>query len=203
MYVSVRIDLILSDLGVLFVLGATKIDFFILMTTSLIIGNIFSLLSAICIAISVIKKNKQDLIWWQLIDIVFCLLSNIALYAYAALATNTVALVRNFLAYQKKLTSKLTLILLVLCVVSGLFANNRGLIGLCPIVASASYTFFMFTTKDEQQMRWALVSNLILWLIHDFYVQAYPSAITEVVLCVWTLIQIIRYSKRMRMTKNS
>lgn len=165
------------------------------MQTWLIVGNIFSLLSAICIAVSVIKKNKNDLIWWQIIDVIFCILSNIALYAYAALTTNSVALIRNILAYKNKLSKNLTLILMVLCIVAGLWANNRGIIGLFPIIASASYTVFMFTTKDEQQMRWALVSNLVLWLVHDIYVQAYPSAVTDLVLSIWTAIQIFKNRK--------
>ena len=141
------------------------------MQTYLILGNVFSLLSAICIAISVLKKNKNDLILWQVIDVIFCILSNIALYTYSAMTTNSIALIRNILAYKNKLTKKITWILFILCIVVGLYANNRGLIGLFPIVASASYTIFMFTTKDEQQMRWALVSNLILWFVHDIYIR--------------------------------
>lgn len=163
--------------------------------TYLIIGNIFSFLSALCIAVSVIKKSKNDLIWWQILDIVFCILSNIALYTYAALTTNSISLIRNILAYKNKLTKNLTFILLILCIIVGLWANNRGFIGLFPITASASYTIFMYTTKNEQQMRWALVSNLLLWLVHDIYVQAYPSAITDIVLSIWTLMQIIRNRK--------
>lgn len=162
------------------------------MQVYLITGNVFSLLSAICIAISVIKKNKNDLIWWQILDVLFCILSNIALYTYAALTTNSIALIRNFLAYKNKLTPKWTFMLFVLCIIVGLWANNRGVIGLFPIIASASYTVFMYITKDEQQMRWALISNLLLWFVHDIYVQAYPSAITDIVLSAWTAMQIFR-----------
>ncbi|MBO7556544.1 MAG: YgjV family protein [Alphaproteobacteria bacterium] len=165
------------------------------MQTYLILGNLFSLLSAICIAISVLKKNKNDLIWWQVIDVIFCILSNIALYTYSALTTNSVSLIRNILAYKGKLTKNLTWILLILCIVAGLYANNRGIIGLLPIIASVSYTIFMYTTKNEQQMRWALVLNLILWFIHDIYVQAYPSALTDTVLSMWTSIQIFKNRK--------
>ena len=162
------------------------------MQSYLIIGNTLSLLSAICIAISVIKKNKNDLIWWQILDVIFCILSNIALSTYAALTTNSVALVRNVLAYKNKLTPNRTFILFVLCIIAGLWANNRGIIGMCPIIASTSYTIFMYVTQNEQQMRWALISNLLLWFIHDLYVQAYPSALTDIALSIWTLIQIYK-----------
>lgn len=165
------------------------------MQTNLIIGNIFSLLASIFIAVSVIKKNKSDLIWWQILDEVFCILSCGVLYAYAAVTTNAISLVRNILAYQNKLTQKLTWILCALCIFVGLWANNRGIIGLFPIIASASYTIFMFTTKNAQQMRWALAFNLILWFIHDAYIQAYPSALTDIVLSLWTCLQIYQNRK--------
>ena len=34
------------------------------MSAYLILGNIFSLLSAICLAVSVIKKSKKDFMYW-------------------------------------------------------------------------------------------------------------------------------------------
>ncbi len=162
------------------------------MQTYLVIGNIFSLISSVCIAISVFKKNKTDLIWWQILDEIFCILSTIALFAYAAVMTNTISLVRNILAYKNQLTQKLTWILCALCIIAGLWVNNRGIIGLFPIVASAEYTIFMFTTKNAQQMRWALVINLILWFVHDLYIQAYPSALTDIALSLWTCMQIYK-----------
>ena len=63
----------------------------------------------------------------------------------------------------------------------------------------------MYITKNEQQMRWALILNQILWLIHDAYIQAYPAALTDVIISVWTLIQAIKYIKRQknRVGKNS
>ncbi len=160
------------------------------MPAYLIIGNIFSLLSAICIAVSVIKKNKKDFMYWQIGDPLFGIAACIALSAYAALVISVFCLIRNILSYKGKLTKNITYILLIINVAIGLYVNNLGIIGLFPIIASASYTIFMYTTKNEQQMRWALVSNLLLWFIHNFYVQAYPSAVACVVLTGWTFVQI-------------
>ena len=65
------------------------------MTNSLIIGNIFALLSVVFVFVSVVKKKKTDLIGWQVVNISFCIFSNIALFAYSALSTNCIALIRN------------------------------------------------------------------------------------------------------------
>ena len=162
------------------------------MALHLIIGNIFSFLYALCIAVSVVKKNKKDLVAWQVVDVVFSILSNIALYAYAALATNSVALIRNILVYKGKLSKTITVLLVVLCVVIGIAVNNHGLIGWLPIVASSGYTICLYATKSDQQIRWALVPNLMMWFVHDIYVQAYPAAFINLILSTWTAIQICK-----------
>ena len=165
------------------------------MELNVIIGNIFSFLYALCIAISVIKKNKTDLMFWQVLDIIFSALSNIALCTYSALASNAVGIVRNYLTYKNKLTKNITYILFVLCIVTGLWANNRGMIGLLPVIAVSSYTICLYTTKNAQQMRWALVPNLLMWFVHDVYVQAYPAALINITLSIWTAIQIYKNHK--------
>ncbi|MBP5399555.1 MAG: YgjV family protein [Alphaproteobacteria bacterium] len=162
----------------------------------LIIGNIFSLFAALCVAVSVLKKSKSDLILWQLWSILLSGFSCLALMAYAALITCIMDLIRNALAYKNKLDFRMTVLLVILCIIFGWWINNLGLIGILAIIASSSYTIFMHITKDEQQMRWALVFNQTLWLIHDSYIQAYPAAATALILGTWTAIQIYRNRKK-------
>ena len=162
------------------------------MPAYLIIGNIFSLLSVICIAISATKKSKKDFMYWQIGDALFGIASNIALSAFAALVINTISLIRNILAYKSKLTKKITTILVIISVVAGLWVNNLAFIGLLPIITSTGYTLCVYLTKNEKQMRWALVAATILWFTHNFYVQAYPSAIANIILCSWTCMQIYK-----------
>lgn len=161
------------------------------MLSYFIIGNIFSLLSAICIAVSVAKTSKKDFMFWQIGDTAFGTVANIALSAYAALVISIICLIRNILSYSDKLTKNITYILLVTSIIIGLYANNRGIIGWLPIIASASYTICIYVTKNEQQMRYALLFNMLLWFVHNLYVQAYPSAIANILLCVWTIGEII------------
>lgn len=165
------------------------------MQTYLIIGNIFSLLSAICIAVSVIKQSKKDFMYWQIGDTFFGIIANIALSAYAALVISIICFIRNILSYKNKLTKNITILLLIISVIVGLYANNLAFIGLLPIIASAGYTICIYITKNEQQMRWALTINMLLWFIHNIYVQAYPSAIANIVLCGWTFVQIYKNRK--------
>ena len=119
-----------------------------------------------------------------------------ALSAYAALVISIVCFIRNLLSYKSKLTKNITYILLILGVIIGAYANNLGIIGWLAIIASAVYTICIYITKNEQQMRWALVLNQVLWFIHGVYIQAYPSAIACIVLTFWTLFQIYKNRKK-------
>lgn len=165
------------------------------MPTSLILGNIFSLLSVICIAVSAIKKNKKDFMYWQIGDALFGICSTISLVAYAALVINSISLLRNILSYKDKLTKKITAFLLFFEIIIGLYVNNLAFIGLLPVITSAGYTLCVYLTKDEKQMRWVLVITTILWAVHNFCIHSYPSALTNIVLCVWTLLQIYKNRK--------
>lgn len=161
----------------------------------LIIGNIFSFLAAFCTAVSVVKKSKKDLVYWQIGEALFGIITNAILSAFAALVIGILCLSLNILSYKNLLTKKLTIILLTISIFIGLSVNNLAIIGLLPIIASANYTICIYITKSAQQMRWALAINMILWFIHNLYVQAYPSAIVGITLCGWTLIQIFRHRK--------
>ncbi len=159
------------------------------MTSSLIWGNIFSLLAVLCMAVSVVVKSKKKLIGWQILDTAFFIASTYVLRSYSAVVANTLSLIRNLFAYYNKLNSVLTIIFCGLAVAIGLYLNNRGVIGWLPVVATLQYTICLYVTKNEQQMRYALAFNLAFWIVHDFYIQSYPSAINNVVLCFWSLYQ--------------
>ena len=167
----------------------------------LLIGNILSFCCATCIAISVVKRNKQNLIWWQIWDSTFGLLASLVLFSYSSFTTGILCVIRNFLAYNKGLTKLITLVLVSICIVVGLYANNRGFFGILPLIAFTGYTITMYWAKNDQQMRYSLIINLSIWMIHDFYIQAYPSAIMDIILCIWTFYQAMRRIQRKKRFK--
>lgn len=159
----------------------------------LLIGNLLSFGTVLCLAFSATVHSKKALIGWQVIGAVFCILSNIVLMAYPSAATTAVSLIRNILSYKNKLTKRITILLTFLCVVFGLIFNNLGWIGLFPILAVASYTVFLYTTKNEQQMRYALIFSMVLWFIPDIYVKAYPAAVNDLCLSIWTSFFAVKH----------
>ena len=132
------------------------------MGPSIIIGNMFSFLAAICIGMSVIKKNKKDFMYWQIGETLFGMIVNIILSAHSALIISIVCFIRNILSYGNKLTKDITIVLLIISIIVGTYTNNLGIIGVLAIFASTSYTICVYITKNEQQMRYATVINMFL-----------------------------------------
>jgi len=162
----------------------------------LILGNVFSFLASLCTAISVVKKNKTDFMHWQVGNTIFAILTNLTLLSYSGVTTNSVSFIRNMLAYKNKLSFIRTLIILIVSLSLGFIFNNRGLIGILPVLSSATYTLSIFLTKNEQPLRYVLIVDLSVWATYYLYIQAYPSVITYMILNVWTLIQIFKNRRK-------
>ena len=165
------------------------------MLNNIILGNIFSFFATLCIIISVAKKTKTAFIGWQIGDDIFGCLTCLTLASYSALTVCLVCFIRNLLAYKNKLNKLLTGILFLANIIIGLYVNNLGVIGLLPIIAAASYTIFVYLAKTAQQMRLALISNLALWVVHCWYIKAYPSTLINLSICCWTIYQATKRSK--------
>ena len=70
--------------------------------------------------------------------------------------------------------------------------------GLLPVIAETSFAIVMYASKNAQQLRYGIIFNLPLWVIHDLYIQSYPAALAEFSLTIWTIIQIFRHRKKKR-----
>ena len=159
----------------------------------IIIGEIFSLLAALTLAYSTFSNKKNKMIWWQAINTIFYGLSNLFLGCYSAAVINILALSRNALVVKNKLDKKFTIIICILIIIVGAFFNNKGWLGLLPIILSIQYTICVYAIKSAQHMRIALIINLLLGMIFDFLIKAYPMFALDIIIIIGTLINCIRF----------
>lgn len=129
---------------------------------------------------------------WQVANTSFLILANLFLQGYSGMATNVVCLVRNILGANGRLNKTNTAILAILIVVGGIAVNNRGWLGLLPVIASLEYSICMYLCKNAQQMRLALAVNVALWAIYDFAIGSYPMFATDVIVAGASLLNVLR-----------
>ena len=161
-----------------------------------IIGNITSIGAMICDSYSGTRRTRRDMLLAQIVSQFFYIASSIVLKAYSATTQNVVTVFRNLVAIKKDPSKKMAIFFTALPVVLGLIFNNRGLMGLIPIVANLEYSIVMFACpKNVNAIKLALIVNSLLFTVFNFYVLNFVSAVACIVICVTTAISIYKSKK--------
>lgn len=167
-----------------------------------IIGLTFSFLSAIMICIIPVAKNKKNINKYQIYKTIFGVLANFFLLSYAGVVSTFISLLRNILAIKNKLNLKSQIYLSILLIITGLYFNNRGLIGLLPIIAFIQYTFMALKPNATVlTMKYSFLINVSLWLIHDIYIKAYPTIIANILSLILATVCIVKTLKEEKRKK--
>ena len=131
---------------------------------------------------------------WQITDYIFTAIANLLLGGYTGALTISISIIRNSLMVKKKMTKAILTILIIIQIILGSYLNQLGLIGYLPIISSV-YSLAIATTPNLQWLRWVIIENMLLWLIYDLTIQAYPAAVTDVTITLTTLVAIIKNRK--------
>ena len=158
-----------------------------------LIGAFFISYSADCINLSkifsVFGKNKKNIVILQLCTNIFCTLTNIFLRSYSGVVANAILSIRHFLDIKGKMTALTTVIISILITVLGLYFNTRGLVGLCPIMASVLFVIFTYIAKSAQHMRLNIGFTILIWSFHDFTIKSYPLFIMDFTIAILSFIK--------------
>ena len=109
----------------------------------LIVGNLCSLLAMGSNAISSTRKTVKGVLAMQNVSQVIYCFSAIVLKGYSAAVQNAVSFFRNLAAIWNLRSKALEWALVIAGVVLGVVCNNRGLMGLLPVLGTPAMTALM------------------------------------------------------------
>ena len=72
----------------------------------------------------------------------------------------------------------------------GFISFDGKIVSLLPIIAEIIYVIVLWQ-KDVKKIRIGTLLMVILWLIYDIFVKAYPSMITDLIVMSSTIIAIV------------
>jgi len=166
------------------------------MEIAVIIGNIFSLCAMISDSISGTRKKHSQIMAIQIVSQFFYAAASIALKAYSSTAQNVVAVFRNFAAMKNYKSKVLDWILILAGVVLGIAFNNRGLLGLLPVVANFEYSVAVFKFKGKERLlKICFIINMIMFAVFSAVVQNYVGVVSCSVIAITTTVSLFRDSK--------
>lgn len=159
----------------------------------LILGNLFSLIASIFLLSSTFTKSKKSLVKLQIGDTGSNVVANLLLGGISGAVVSAFGLIRNLLVYSKKGTKVLYSIVIASMVFTSIVFNNRGVVGLLPIFASAVYSITMCKESSSAiSMKKALIINVSAWLIYNVTILAIPSVISNLTVLLSTIYNLVK-----------
>lgn len=166
-------------------------------TTSLIIGNLCTLMAMGSNAISATRKTKNGILLSQSVSQLVYLTSALVLRGYSAAVQNVVSIVRNLAAIRNIRNAWLEWFLVGLAAVLGIVFNNRGLIGLLPVIGNLQYTIVIFRLRDKDRaLKLSFWISTLCFAIFNIAICNFVGAASDLVVLITTGIVLLKPEKK-------
>ena len=167
------------------------------MDINIIIGNLCPLLAMGTNAISSTRKTAKGMLLFQSLSQVIYFGCALILRGYSAAVQNVVSIIRNMAAIKNIKSKVIEWVLIVLGVILGIVFNNRGIIGLIPVLGNLQYTLAIFYLKDNEKLfKLSFLLSLIGFVIFNLAIFNFVGAIADAVVSVTTIIALIKGNKK-------
>lgn len=164
--------------------------------TAIIVGNVCTLFAMGANAFSATRKTAKGILGVQNLSQVAYAVSALVLKGYSATAQNAVSILRNFAAMKNIKNKYLEWTLAVLGVVLGVAFNNRGLVGLFPVLGNLQYTLAIFRFKDnERLLKLSFLISVASFVVFNVVILNFVGAVSDLVVVVTTAVVLLKGKK--------
>lgn len=171
--------------------------------TNILIGNIIGFIASILMVCSGMLKEKKKILCIQTIQIGLSSLGNFILGGFNGAIINVIGCIKNILYSKNKLGFKEKIIITLLATILSIIFNNSGIIGMFPLINTIFYMWLM-NQNNIIKFKFLIIITALLWLIYDFSIKSYISAIFNFMYIfanIIAIIQIIMKTKKMKERK--
>lgn len=158
----------------------------------MLIGNMISFAGACFTLLSAWSRDRKRIYLYQAGQCLLLAVANVFFASVSGVTTYALCTVRNCLLACDGFTARRCALFVVAVAALGLYANNRGLVGLLPIVTTVLYTAGCFYAKRTKAIKLNMIVNLVLWAAYDLLVGDYVSAVVDSVSAATALVSILR-----------
>lgn len=171
-------------------------------TTAVLIGNLSTLLAMAANALSATRKTTKGVLLTQNLSQAVYGFTAIVLGGYSAAVQNAVSIVRNIAAVANARSRILEWSLAALGVVLGIGFNNRGLVGLLPVVGNLQYTVVIFRLRDKEKiLKLSFLLSVVFFGVFNLTIYNFVGAAADMVVIITTVISLIRDREKKDRTK--
>ena len=159
---------------------------------SILIGNLLAFAAACFTFLSAWSRDRKRIYLYQAAQCAVMAAANVFFASLSGVTTFALCALRNLLIAHERFTPRLCAVFVAAVAGLGLYANNRGAVGLLPIVTTAVYTVGCLYAKRTRAIKWNLIVNLLLWAVYDAFVLDFVSCAVDAVSAVTALVSLRR-----------
>ncbi len=143
--------------------------------TSVMIGNLLALFAACFTLASALSARRKPIYLYQTAQCLIMAAANAFFLSFSGVTTFLLCALRNgFLAYDR-FTGRRCLVFAVSVALIGLASNNRGLVGLLPVITTVLYTAGCLYAEKAGAIKLNIAVNLALWALYEILIRDYVS----------------------------
>ncbi len=166
------------------------------MNGNLIIGNVCTLAAMGTNAISSTRKDAKGMLFFQTVSQLIYCISALVLRGYSAAVQNVVGILRNVAAIRNVKSKVVEWTLVIAGVALGVVFNNRGLLGLLPVVGNLQYTLAIFYCKEnERLLKLSFLLSGISFCIFNAVIYNFVGVAADFAVAITTAIVLLKGKK--------
>lgn len=158
----------------------------------MIAGNIVSFFAALFTFASAGTQSRKHSYLYQAAQCLIMAFASVFFQSASGVTTFLLCAVRNLLLAFDRFTPRLCAFFVAAVAVVGLAANNRGLLGLLPVLTTALYTVGCFFARRLKAVKANLAVNLSLWALYDCLIRDYVSMAVDSASAAAALASLLR-----------
>ena len=158
----------------------------------LLFGNIVSFAAACFTLASAWSRDRRRIYLYQAGQCLLLAFANILFGSVSGVTTFALCTARNLLLAYDRFTPRRCWFFVSAVALLGLFANNRGAVGLIPVVTTALYTVVCLYAKRTRDIKLNLIVNLLLWAVYDFFILDLVSCAVDAVSAGTAVVSLFR-----------
>jgi hypothetical protein len=164
----------------------------------LIIGNILSFIAALFTLASCLTKKRDNVFYFQFMECSVLAVASYFFGAYAGITTLVISAVRNLTVAREKYNFAGMVIFTILVIISGAAANNRGFVGLLPVIATVQYTVCSYLIEGIKGTKYSIAVNVFMWIVYSFAILDISTGVSGVINLICVILSIIKmnYDKK-------
>ena len=160
--------------------------------SQILIGNIISFVSAMFMAASCLADTKYKIFFYQVLECLVLAVASVFFGSLAGAVTLVLCALRNYIIARERFSMAIMWLFVILTIVSGVWVNNLGLLGLIPVIATVEYTICCHYITSVKGTKYSIFVNVLLWVIYSFMIYDFSTGIADTIVLIVDAAAIVR-----------